>query len=70
MAYVLHITERQKMDYSFNSLPENCADEISMSFYPKSFLFLSYSHSQMVAEKRNVISWTTDPKHLKNNEEK
>lgn len=60
-----YITDRQKMDYSCNGLPENCTDEISMLFYIKRFPSLSYSHSQMAAEKRNLISWTTDPKHFK-----
>jgi len=59
MDYILHITERQEMDYSFNSLLENCADEISMSFYPKSFPFLSYSYSQIVSEKINVVELLT-----------
>lgn len=59
-----YITERQKMDYSCNSLPENCTEEISMLFYIKRFPFLSYSHSQMVTEKRNLISWTTAPNTL------
>lgn len=68
MDYILHTTEREQMYYSFSSLLENCVDEISVSFYPKIFPFLSYSHPQMVTEKRNVISWTTDPKHPKINE--